>query len=319
MLVITNHEIQQHVGAAVVIDAVEKAFAAFGRGESKVFPVARGSGSDPRHITAIKSGFDASTGFMGVKAASYNPGNRARGLASHTSTTLLIDDLTAEVVAVVEAGYLNGLRTAAADAIAVKYLARPDAHRLGIIGLGAQAVFEIEAVAAVRPIDTVYAARRAGADTDRFAQAVSERTGLIVEFRDVEDLARQADIIVTATPATSPVLRDEWIRPGTHVSAMGSDNVGKMELPVELVARSLFYMDYPEQSAVIGEAQHLLAAGQATLEQLRRRSLGDLICATVSGRSSADDITVFDSSGIAIQDIAAAHAAMTVVRSVRSA
>ncbi|GHD03652.1 ornithine cyclodeaminase family protein [Novosphingobium pokkalii] len=319
MLVITNQEIQQHVGAAVVIDAVEKAFAALGRGESKVFPVARGSGSDPRHITAIKSGFDASTGFMGVKAASYNPGNRTRGRASHTSTTLLIDDLTAEVVAVVEAGYLNGLRTAAADAIAVKYLARADSHRLGIIGLGAQAVFEIEAVAAVRPIDTVYAARRAGADTDRFAQAVSERTGLTVEFRDVEDLARQADIIVTATPATSPVLRDEWIRPGTHVSAMGSDNVGKMELPVELVARSLFYMDYPDQSAVIGEAQHLLAAGKATLADLRHRSLGGLICATVSGRSSADDITVFDSSGIAIQDIAAAHAAMTIVRSARSA
>lgn len=313
MLFVSNAQIQRHVTIEPIIAAVEGAFRALGRGDSAIFPVARGSGSDPSHFVGVKSGREGSTGFIGVKVGSYNPRNRSHGLPAHTSTTLLIDDTTAAVVALVEAGYLNGMRTAAANAVAARVLARPDSRVLGIIGLGAQAVFEIEALAVVRPIQRVLAASRSPLGDARFAQRVRERTGLVVTFLAAQEVVSRADILVTVTPATAPVLADAWVRPGTHVAAMGADNVGKMELPVELVARSKLYVDYPDQAAVIGESQHSVAAGSFTLDALRARSLGALLNGSLEGRTNSADITVFDSSGTAIQDIAAAAAALAIV------
>ncbi len=309
MRIITTEQIKQHVFIDTIIEAIHAAFVAEGEGRSAIFPVARGTGTDPSHIMAIKSGRDGSTGVMGVKVASYVPSNRARGLASHTSTTLLIDDKSAAVIALVEAGYLNLMRTAAADAVAVRALARPDATVLSVFGLGAQGVSEVEAVCRVRRIERIHAVSRGAGSDDRFAAALYERTGREATFVTAEEAVRAADIIVTATPSTAALFDAAWVKPGTHISAMGADNVGKMELPVDLVARATLVMDYPEQAIVLGEAQHVVREGLIPADALRGRSLGAVLSGRLPGRLSSDEITVFDSSGIAVQDVAAALAA----------
>jgi len=316
MILVSNAQVRRYVGIEAIIDAVEAAFGALGRGESALFPVARGTGSDPRHFVAVKSGRDGSTGLIGAKIGSYHPGNSTRGLPTHTSTTILIDDETAAVTAVVEADYLNGMRTAAADAVAARRLAREDARILGVIGIGNQAVFEVEALHAVRPIQRVLAATRSVASDAWFAACVRERTGLVVSFLSAQEVVSNSDIVATVTPAMAPVLSDAWVRPGTHIAAMGADNVGKWELPVELVARSKLFVDDPEQAAMIGEAQHAIASGLLSLETLRRHSLGALVNGAVEGRNDPSDITIFDSSGIAVQDIAAAKAAVAILEKV---
>ncbi len=312
MQVVTEAQIRRHVTAEPIIDAVETAFRALGQGHAAVFPVARGHGTDPAHTVSIKSGLDAIGGLIGVKVASYHPGNRTAGRKAHTSTILLIDDSTAEVIAVIEAGYLNGLRTAAANAAAVRHLAREDARVLGVLGTGAQAAFEVEAVCAVRPIDTLMAGARSASGDASFAAAVAKATGLTVQFTTVRAVVEAADILVTASPARAPLFEADWIRPGTHVSAMGVDNVGKQELPVALLTRADFYMDHPPQALRLGEGQHLVAAGYDE-RALADRSLGALLCGRIAGRTHRDAITVFDSTGLAIQDIAAAQTAWRIV------
>jgi ornithine cyclodeaminase len=315
---VTDPEVRRWVGLQPVMAAVKDAFVALGEGRSEVFPVSIGAGSDPRHFFASKSGRDGASGLLGVKAGSYNPPNRLQGKAAHTSTTMVFDDATGALVGVVEANYLNSIRTAAADGIATDLLARPDAHVLGVIGLGAQAEFEALAVCAVRPITKILAATRSPIADARFSANVSALTGVSVEIRSVEAVVRDADILVTATPSTDPLLETEWVRPGTHISAMGADTVGKQELPLDLVARASLVVDLARQAAVIGEAQHIVARSLRTVEDLASRALGKLLASGDAGRASPDEITIFDSSGLAIQDIAAAAAALAIVRKMRA-
>ena len=311
MHVVTEEQVQRHVTIGAIIAAIEAAFRALDRGESAVFPVVRGSGTDPTHSLGIKSGRDGSTGALGVKVGTSNPGNRARDLPTHTSMTLLFDDVTSAPQAVVQANYLNGLRTAAADALAVRELARTDATVLGVIGTGGQAVFEIAAIQAVRRLERVIVGTRSVTSSDAFVERVRARTGLTVQLVSIEQAVRQADILVTATPSTAPLFDAAWVKPGTHISAMGADRAGKMELPVELVAASRLYVDHAEQAVLIGESQHAVRAGLLDITALR--SLGALLERRVEGRQSGDEITIIDSSGIAVQDIAAAQTALDIV------
>jgi len=313
MIFISDDDVRRHVPFSAVLKAIERAFLALDAGSSELFEVVRGRGGGRDHFFAIKSARDASVPILGLKAGSYAPENKARGLPAHTSTTLLIDDQTGHPVALVEANYLNGLRTSAADALAVRALAREDVVTLGLIGIGGQAVFEALAVAQVRPIRRIIAAGSSQAHRREFETAVREQLDVSIQFADAETAARKADILITVTPARSPVVRAGWVKPGTHISAMGADDVGKQELDVELVARASCWVDHPEQAIKIGEMQHGFRAGVLTLEDLRSRTLGRLLRDPKSAVRSPDSITIFDSSGLAIQDLAAAQAALNCV------
>jgi alanine dehydrogenase len=317
MMIVTDAMIRDHVRLPAIVGAIERAFGALENGASAIFDVARGTGTDPSHFFAVKSGRDGSIPAIGLKAGSYNPANLQRGKPAHTSTTMLIGDEDGEPYAIVEANYLNGMRTAAADALAVRTLSRPDATTLSVVGWGAQAVFEVEAVAAERPIRRVLACGRDAARGAAFRCAVAERCGLQVECVNIETAVRAADILVTVTASRSPLFPADWVRPGTHVSAMGADDVGKQELPVELVGSARLFVDHPPQARLIGETQHAWTAGLVSAKALAKHTLGALLLGRVAGRTSDDEITVFDSSGIAIQDIAAAQAAVEIVRSLR--
>lgn len=316
---VTEQEVRRWVRLEPVMAAIKDAFVALGEGRSTVFPVSRGTGSDPSHFFGIKSGRDGASGLLGVKAGSYNPANRRQGMEAHTSTTMLFEDATGALVGVVAANYLNGIRTAAANGIATDLLARQDATILGIIGLGPQAECEAVAVCAVRPITRILAATRSPSSDATFSANVAAMTGIGVEMTSAENVVRRSDIVVTATPSTRPVLNADWVRPGTHISAMGADDVGKQELPVALVARASLVVDLAQQAATIGESQHAVSRSLLTIAQLEERSLGRLLAEGDPGRRDREEITIFDSSGIAIQDIAAAAAAIDVVQAGRAA
>jgi alanine dehydrogenase len=323
MIVIRDEEIRRLVRFEVVLAALERAFVALEEGASSIFDVARGRGGGPEHFFAVKSAREGSIPMLGLKAGSYAPGNHARGLDAHTSTTLLIDDATGAPLAVVEANYLNALRTSGVNALATRRLARPDAATLGIIGIGHQAIYEALAVCHVRPIERIIAVGSDAGRRAKFVEGVRTRlerwghranAGVDIEFADARTASSNADVLVTVTPSRAPIVQAAWVRPGTHISAMGADDVGKQELDVDLVSNALCFADHPEQSIRIGEFQHAHKAGRLSLQGLRERTLGRLIRDPDSCTRSPETITVFDSSGLAIQDIAAAHAAMLAVR-----
>jgi len=310
MIYVTDADIRQYVSFACVLDSIRRAFISLDRGEGTLFDVAVGTGGGSGHFFAIKSGRDGSIPALGLKAGSYAPDNLKRGLAAHTSTTLLIDDLTGHPYALVQANHLNGMRTAAANALATAVLAREDATTLGVIGIGGQAIHEVIAVSHVRPIQRILAAARSVERQVEFATAVGEKLSQAVEFTDPRSVVESADILVTVTPSREPVVMADWVQPGTHISAMGADGVGKHELETALFARSEVFVDWPAQAVRIGESQHAYNEGLLSLEFLEQRTLGRLLQGLTAGRTDARQITLFDSSGVAIQDIAAAHAAL---------
>jgi ornithine cyclodeaminase len=313
LILVTDEDVRRYVSFRTIMAAVENAFVSLDAGSSEVFEVLRGRGGGEDHFFAIKSGRDASIPVLGLKVGSYVPSNASRGLQSHSSLTVLVDDVTGRAYAVVEANYLNGLRTAAADALAVRELARPEAETLGIIGIGDQAVWEAIAVAQVRPIRRILAAGTSAARRALFAESLKEHLGIEPQFVDPQTAAGSADVLVTVTPARSPVIRADWVRPGTHISAMGADNKGKQELPLDLMRAAELWVDLPRQAIRIGETQHLFESGTISEAALEDRTLGRLLQPGFTYDRDPSALTVFDSSGLAIQDLAAAHAALHAV------
>ena len=197
-------------------------------------------------------------------------------------------------------GSSSASSSAAAEAVATHQLARTNATILAAFGAGNQAGYDCMAIARIRNIEKVLVVNADSARAERFAQRLAVH-GLKVERSSAQDACARADIIVTATPAKSPLFEAEWVRPGTHISCMGADGVGKQELPVGIYARAQLFCDLVAQSVVIGEFQHaaaLIQAGSVSLTQI-----GAVLSGQAPGRSDDQAITIFDSSGIALQDL----------------
>ncbi|MGH6911029.1 MAG: ornithine cyclodeaminase family protein, partial [Phenylobacterium sp.] len=216
---------------------------------------------------------------------------------------LLFDNATGRIDTVIEASRANALRTAAADAVAASVLARPEARTVAIFGTGQQAFCEVHALKAVRPIKQVFVVGRRPTGVDQLIEKLAA-AGIRAAPATAEAACTAADIIVTATPSRAPLFEAEWVKPGTHIAAMGADGPGKQELPVELLRRAALFCDLPEQSVKLGEFQSVaqdVADGRITVTPI-----GRVLCAEHPGRASVDEITVFDSSGLALQDLALA-------------
>jgi ornithine cyclodeaminase len=301
--VVRDAEARQLVDDDDAFDVVERGFASVARGSAIMFPPLAARGSDPITRFGAKAGVDVEARLPGIKIGSYWPGNRSRGLPSHGSTTLMLDDKTGLPTALVAATHLNALRTAAADAVAVHHLASKDARRIAMIGAGNQAWFDLVAIRRVRSIEEVYVWSRRAADAASFAERV-RATGLAAWTGDLPAVVGAADIVVTATAAREPLVHAEWVRPGAHISAMGADGIGKQELDPALVALAHRYADLPAQSITIGECQHAYKAGLIAASSIV--AIGDVVRGASSRPDDPDAITLFDSSGIAIQDLAMA-------------
>lgn len=303
MIYISEEESAALVTHELAYAAARCALAAAASGQGGVFPAVLGRSCDPANTFSIKSGWSAD--LTGVKVGSFWSGNPARGLPRHNSTIMLLDQDTGRLRAVIEAGQVNAYRTAAADAVAADLLARREAKTLAIFGVGHQARFEVEALTRIRPIDTVLVVARPSPRRDSFMDRINSR-GPIAQAATAEEALRIADIVVTATPARAPLFDAAWIRPGTHVASMGSDAPGKQELPCDLFPRARLFCDLRSQSVRIGDFQHARAAIEAGTLQLTQ--IGDVIEKRAPGRRSDAEITVFDSSGISLQDLYIADA-----------
>jgi ornithine cyclodeaminase len=305
LAIISEETVRKIVTRQLAFDTVRAAFEAVAVDRARVFDVVIGTGLNNGEAFAIKSGLDGENELVGFKCGTYWAGNFDKGLPAHGSTVLLLDPETGFPQVLVNASYLNGYRTAAADAIAVSSLARSDSAVLGVIGAGNQGEQEIRAVAEVRALSLIKISDRSEMRASLIADRLQD-VDIEIRFTSAEEAVRGSDIVITVTPSESPLVRDEWIGEGTHISAMGADDKGKHELDTAILKRASLFADYPQQSIIIGEFQHAYDDGLISVNDIC--ALGLVTLGKSPGRISDTQITVFDSSGIAIQDLAMAGA-----------
>jgi ornithine cyclodeaminase len=204
-------------------------------------------------------------------------------------------------------GYLTDVRTAAAGAVAAKWLAREDAGRVGIVGAGLQGRLQLEALTLVREVAHAQVWARDGERAAVYAADMEESLGFpVAPAESLEGLVRESDIVVTTTPSKDPLVEAGWLHPGLHITAMGSDTDHKNELaPAVLAAADLYVPDRLSQCASLGELHHAVAAGAVAADS-EFPELGEIVAGLAPGRSSADQITVCDLTGTGAQDTAIA-------------
>jgi len=286
------------INCAMAIKATCQAYLAVLDADTSSFPVVLAHGSEPRNRFSIKS--SRARDVAGLKIGSYWPGNTAAGRRNHNSCILLFDQDSGRIDTVIEAGLANAYRTAAGNELAVSKLARTEARHLAIFGAGNQAFFECQAVLNVRPINTISIVNRDPDRARQLADRLADRSS-DVRIVDAQTACQDADVIVTATGARAPLFESGWVRPGTHISCMGADAPGKQELPVQLHHRADLYCDFVGQSTAIGEFQHI--AGEIRAGLLKATNLGVVLAGQCEGRRSDAAITIFDSSGLSLQDL----------------
>jgi len=280
--------------------------------EEALATLARGVGHNPLRSIVRASG---ASGFLGLMPAygtagtkSYYalkeiclfPGNPARGLDTHLGAVLLHSGETGELLAAANASAITAIRTAAASAVATKLLARENASTLAILGAGVQAKSHLEAIPLVRDIGAIRICSRSRAKAESLA-ATDPRAKVI---ESVEDAVRDADIIVTATSSKEPVLRREWLSDGVHINAVGSSVASSRELDGATMAAASLFVDRRE-STVNESGDYLMALREGAIKEGHiRAEIGEILIGSARGRSSEDEITLFKSLGIAVEDLA---------------
>jgi alanine dehydrogenase len=257
------------------------------------------------HIKA--AGLVGERSYFAAKTNANFPDNARRfGLPTIQGTIVLADALTGKPLAVMDSGSVTALRTGAATAVAAKLLARGDARVVTLVGCGVQGEVQLAALAAVLPLRHAWVLDTDQARAEALAVRAAADLGIPVEAgRDLRAALRESDVCVTCTPSRRPLVSRDDVIPGTFIAAVGADNRGKQELEPGLVASSTLVVDVLEQCVEIGELQHALAARLMTREQVHAE-LGDVVAGRRPGRTRDSEITVFDSSGTALQDVAAA-------------
>ena len=312
MFIVPEREIAGLISAEAAFEAVEAVFGAMASGEAYNFPVVREAIGHVDALYGFKGGFDRAGMALGLKAGGYWPHNlETHGIINHQSTVFLFDPDTGRVSAMVGGNLLTALRTAAASSVSIKHLARKDAKVLGMVGAGHQSAFQLRAAVKQRKFEKVVGWNYHPEMLPRLAETAAE-VGLPFEAVSLEELGAQADVIITITSAFSPSLMDAHARPGTHLACMGTDTKGKQEVDAAILKRATVFTDEVAQSVTIGEAQHAVAAGLIGEGDITQ--IGAVVNGTHPGRRSAEEITLFDGTGVGLQDLAVAAAAVRIAR-----
>jgi len=290
------------------IACVENAFAALARGTVVMPPILRLDIRENNGEVDVKTAYVPGLPSFAIKISPGFFDNPKRGLPSVNGLMVLLSAETGLVEALLlDNGYLTDIRTAAAGAVAAKHLARADARTAAVLGGGVQARLQLEALTLVRSLESARVWARRPAQAAQAAAALSEKLGIpVVPAPSAEEAVRGADIVVTATPATEPILEAGWLEPGQHVTAMGSDAERKNEIDPAAIARAdLFVCDRRSQCAALGELHHAIAAGMVPAAR-RFPELGEIILNPGLGRASPDQVTICDLTGAGVQDTAIA-------------
>jgi len=303
-LVLTGSQVMQVLDMDLALTAAQEAFRAYGEGRVNMPPKA--------YLTLAQGDFRAMYGEIflsfdhvcGLKWVNVHPGNPAKGLLTVMAKILLNDPETGLEFADLDGTHITDYRTGAAGGIAARYLARSDATRLGLIGAGAQARTQVAAILQVRSIQEIVVFDRHREHSEAFAAEVAAAFGVRARaaIEAVEAVTGQ-DIVVTTTPSRVPVVARDWVSPGTHINAIGADAAGKQELAPAILTAAKVVVDDWAQASHSGEINVPLARGELTPEQVYG-SLGEIVAGKKPGRVAPEEITVFDSTGLIIQDLA---------------
>ena len=308
LLIIGGTDVKRALSMSDCIDAVDRAMRALSSGGADVplRTVMKLPGG--RNFFGVMPGYLSEPQGLGTKIITIFPDNAKLGLSSHVGLVLLFDSEIGFPLAVMDAGEVTAIRTAAASAVATRALARPDASHLAIVGTGEQAITHLEAVAKVRTLRTIRVWGRSPDKALSFAREHGPRLGLKIETAStVEEAVRSADIICTVTASREPILNGAWLQKGAHVNLVGASQLTSREADDEVVTVSRFFVDSRVSArAEAGELRHAMDAGLVS-ESHVLGEIGEVLGGKVVGRTSHHDITVYKSLGVAAQDMAAAR------------
>lgn len=307
MIIVPEREIANLIDRKASFAAVESVFAAMARKDAYNFAVIREAIGYADALYGFKSGFDKAGLALGLKSGGYWPGNMEKGLTNHQSTVILFDADTGKVKALVGGNLLTALRTAAASSVSIKYLAPKGAKILGMIGAGHQSAFQMRAAVEQCDFEKVIGWNYHPENLPNLEKVANE-IGLPFEAVELDQLGEQADVIISITSSFDPILMNAQVKGGTHIACMGTDTVGKQEVEATLVARASVFTDEIAQAITLGECQHAVSAG--LLKKSEITELGFVINGDHKGRTSDDELTLFDGTGVGLQDLAVASAAV---------
>jgi alanine dehydrogenase len=305
-LVLTRSDLTGLVRPADVVAVVEQAFADLADGTAAQAPLSVAALDDAAHFLPMTA-VSRRAGLAGSKLLADIPGNRGRGLPAQRSVLVLADADDGAPVAILDGGLPTRLRTAAASAVATRWLAPAGARVLGLVGAGGLALEHVSAVAQVRPLEQVVFWTRSGATAAAFAEQVASRHPELKTTRvdTPESVVGSSDVVCTLTPSREPVVRGEWFHPGLHVNVVGAPpRPDHREVDGEAMRRSRIVVDsvstalHESGDALIAIAEGAIGADACRLE------LGDVVTGRASGRRSADEVTLFDSVGLGLLDVA---------------
>ncbi|HVF46601.1 MAG TPA: ornithine cyclodeaminase family protein [Pyrinomonadaceae bacterium] len=305
-LLLTRRTVRELLSIEECIEAVEDAFRRYALGQTRP-PGILG-------VHATGGGFHIKAGIMDQHERSYFvaktnanfPNNRATGLPTIQGVIVVCDALNGSVLGLMDSIEITIIRTGAATAVAAKYLARENAKTALMCGCGSQGRISLEAIMKVRKLERAFAYDLDAGQASRFAEIMSAEIGIdVTPVPAVAKAARASDISVTCTTAREYFLLREHIMPGTFIAAVGADSEEKRELEPALLSTSKIVTDISEQSATIGELHHALEDGCVSLGDVHAE-LGEIVAGKRAGRTSEDEIIIFDSTGMALQDAAAA-------------
>lgn len=295
-----------------VVDAIEAAFTRLASGDVTVPPIMRVDIPEHNGEVDIKSAYVRGWDSFAIKVSSGFFDNYKLGLPSLSGLMMLFSSETGLLQAMLlDNGYLTDVRTAAAGAVAARYLAPENVQTAGVVGTGTQARYQINALRLVRDFDRLLVYGRTPEHVDAYVQEMQDSLGIEVHATsDVETVVRESQVVVTTTPTTDALIETEWLHPGLHITAMGSDAEHKQELAAGVPARvDRFVCDLKSQSIRLGELHHALDAGLITGDDDRIVELGAITGGEESGRRSDDEVTVCDLTGVGVQDTAIARLA----------
>ena len=310
MLVLSEAEVRELLPAADLFDVMEQALAAFSGGQvNQPVRTAVEVGPDRAFFGVMPACLPAPAA-VGAKLVTVFASNAAKGLPTHHAVILLLDPETGVPAALMDGRYITAARTAAVSAVAVRYLARADSAVLAILGSGVQARSHVESLCRMHPFREVRAwSPTAGHLAHFVADAVSLTSAPVKAAGTAEAAARGADVIILATSSTTPVVRSEWIGPGTLIVSLGAYRPDMREVDSALVARARIIVD--SRAAALREAGDIVQGireGRFSAAHIGGE-IGEIVLGRTPGRHSADDVVIFKSLGMAVEDVAAAQLA----------
>jgi alanine dehydrogenase len=308
MLLLSEKQVQSLIDIDELIRALEQAHVQYSTGKAVmpvrlVVPLPQIDGritSMPGYLNEDKA--------LGMKVVTYFHNNPQQNLPAILATIMLFSATSGKMIAVMDGGYITAIRTACASAMATKALANPETAVLGILGAGVQARAHIEALARVRKVRRIAIYSLSGTSAAKIKQDMEMQTGVPIDVADsAEDVIRQSDLLVTVTTAQEPIVKAAWLKPGVHINAVGSHRPDLREIDGATLARAKVVVD--SRDAIMAECGDILLAlkEHSITEANIHGEIGEVLADSKAGRSSASEITLYKSVGIAIQDVATAQ------------